>query len=241
MSRFGKSEPSAKEKGTVNAMDRVTAPFGPASVVTSASRTVPFASLPLRANASMPSTHTKRTPSTSSVMSSTSPTRFNASAGPFHVGMMARGSCMPSSTNTTPLITNTSVSHTLSEASLRRADAGVDSFGSSVMSRPAATTARMPLTPTCSATRNTRNGVNTSNTTCTVTLSKPCLRMRRRATAATRPSARPSRMPPKKLTANVDAASVSENAPVTAAAMANWNDTTPDASLMRASPESSVF
>ena len=84
-------------------------------------------------------------------------------------------------------------------------------------------------------------GVNTSNTTCTVALSKPLLRMKRRANVATSPSTSPSAMPPKKLARNVAVASSSEKVPVTAAAMANWKDTTPEASLMSASPESSVF
>ena len=48
-------------------------------------------------------------------------------------------------------------------------------------------------------------------------------------------------MPPKKLMAKLCAALARENEPVIAAAMANWNDTTPDASLMSASPESRDF
>ena len=51
-------------------------------------------------------------------------------------------------------------------------------------------------------------------------------------------SAMPTRMPPKKLRANDAPAPRSENDPVVSAAMANWNDTTPDASLMSDSPES---
>ena len=44
------------------------------------------------------------------------------------------------------------------------------------------------------------------------------------------------RMPPKKLNRKSAVASMSENVPVTAAAMANWKDTMPDASLMSDSP-----
>ena len=43
-------------------------------------------------------------------------------------------------------------------------------------------------------------------------------------------------MPPMNPIANEVAALARENAPVTAAATANWNETTPDASLIRASP-----
>ena len=37
--------------------------------------------------------------------------------------------------------------------------------GKKAMSNPAATTARIPLTPRCSAVKNTKNGMQTSNTT----------------------------------------------------------------------------
>ena len=121
---------------------------------------------------SMISTHRKRTPTTSAVTSSTKAhSRSELVSLLCHDGMTAFGSCMPSMTNTTPLMTNTSASHTLFDASFRRAAAGVGLCGISAMSRPAATTARMPLVPKCSATRNVMKGVNTSNTTCTVMLS----------------------------------------------------------------------
>ena len=61
------------------------------------------------------------------------------------------------------------------------------------------------------------------------------------ASNAKKPTIKPMAMPPKKLIAKLCAASTRENAPVTAAAMANWNDTTPDASLISASPDSSDF
>lgn len=48
-------------------------------------------------------------------------------------------------------------------------------------------------------------------------------------------------MPPKASTTNEIEASSSENVPVTAAAIANSKDTTPDASLISASPERSDF
>lgn len=58
---------------------------------------------------------------------------------------------------------------------------------------------------------------------------------------AAKPATMPNAMPPKKSTRNVTPASAAENAPVTAAAMANWKHTTPDASLMSDSPESRIF
>lgn len=54
-------------------------------------------------------------------------------------------------------------------------------------------------------------------------------------------AAKPAAMPPKKRTRKVIPASVAEKAPVTTAAIANWKQTTPEASLMRDSPESRVF
>ena len=62
----------------------------------------------------------------------------------------------------------------------------------------------------------------------------------RKASMATAASATPTAMPPKNETTKETPASMSEKAPVVAAAMANWKDTTPDASLMSASPCSRV-
>ena len=47
-------------------------------------------------------------------------------------------------------------------------------------------------------------------------------------------------MPPKKLTKNAPVAEISEKVPVVSAAMENWNETTPEASLMSDSPESRI-
>ena len=47
-------------------------------------------------------------------------------------------------------------------------------------------------------------------------------------------------MPPKKLTKNAPVAEISEKVPVVSAAMENWNETTPDASLISDSPESKI-
>ena len=52
---------------------------------------------------------------------------------------------------------------------------------------------------------------------------------------------RPRPMPPRKSTRKVLPAAARLKAPVTAAAMANWNDTTPEASLSSASPDSNAF
>ena len=55
--------------------------------------------------------------------------------------------------------------------------------------------------------------------------------------ASTAAHIKPMAMPPKKLTKNVVAASSIEKVPVVSAATANWNDTTPDASLIKDSPD----
>ncbi len=47
-------------------------------------------------------------------------------------------------------------------------------------------------------------------------------------------------MPPKNSRANSAPTSIAENAPVSAAALANWKATTPEASLMSDSPDSNV-
>ena len=174
VSRCGNGSPDCSVYGMVMMMESVTAPFGPDSVVTSASRTscLPVRRFALLSQRSITYTQMKRTPTTSAVTNTTRPHKSSELISSLrHDGMMAFGSCMPSITNTTPLITNTSVSHTLLDAIFRRAATGVGFCGSSVISRPAATTARMPLVPKCSAHKNVMNGVNTSNTTCTVTLS----------------------------------------------------------------------
>ena len=174
VSRCGNASPVDSVNGMVMIMDSVTAPFGPDSVVTSASRTscLPVWRFALLSQRSITNTQMKRTPTTRAVTSSTRPhSKSELTSSLRHDGIMAFGSCIPNITNTTPLMTNTSVSHTLFDAIFRRAATGVGFCGSSVISRPAATTAKMPLVPKCSAARNTMNGVNTSNTTCTVMLS----------------------------------------------------------------------
>ena len=83
----------------------------------------------------------------------------------FHVVSMARGSCVPSSTNTMPLSVNEMTRHTLVDTMFRRDTFGPAVRGAMTFTRPAATTARMPLPPSWSAAKNTMNGVNTSNST----------------------------------------------------------------------------
>ena len=80
------------------------------------------------------------------------------------------------------------------------------------------------------------NGLNTSKSTWKVVLSRPSARTARMTRLATKPSTRPMPMPPKKLARKLVDASMMENRPVAAAAMANWNDTIPEASLMSDSP-----
>ena len=105
---------------------------------------------------------------------------------------------------------------------------------------PAATTARIPLTCSASATRYTRNGAISSYSACDVTSSRPRSSSSLMTADTTAPSAAPTAMPPTNSTRNVPAALASEKDPVTAAATANWNATTPDASFMSDSPERSV-
>ena len=98
----------------------------------------------------------------------------------------------------------------------------------------------MPETLTCSAVRNTANGVSTSSSTWNVVSSSPRLRTRDTRNASSAASTRPKAMPPKKLTKNAPVAEISEKVPVVSAAIENWNETTPEASLMSDSPESRI-
>ena len=90
-----------------------------------------------------------------------------------HVPKNASGSCVPSSTNTTPLSVNDSTRHTLVETMFMREMDGPMMRGEMTFTRPAATTARMPLVCSAFATRYTMNGVNTSNSTWNVVFSSP--------------------------------------------------------------------
>ena len=90
-----------------------------------------------------------------------------------HVRCMARGSCVPSSTNTTPLSANDTTRHTLADTMFMREMDGPTARGEMTFTKPAATTARMPLAPTALAARYTMKGVNSSNSTWNVVFSKP--------------------------------------------------------------------
>ena len=66
---------------------------------------------------------------------------------------MARGSCVPRSTNTTPFKVNDSTRHTLSETMFSRETDGPMARGEMTLTRPAATTAKIPLVWSWSATK----------------------------------------------------------------------------------------
>ena len=152
------------------------------------------------------------------------------------VPCMAFGSCVPKNTNTMPFSANDSTRHTLDDTMFMREIEGPMVRGDMTFTRPAATTAMMPLVPSWLATRYTMNGVNTSNSTWNVVFSRPHERTRRTRKLPKSPSAKPMAMPPKKLTTKSSEAFSSENVPVVAAARANWNATMPEASLMSDSP-----
>ena len=144
---------------------------------------------------------------------------------------------MPKSTNTMPFSVKPITFHTLERAILRLERYGEIFRVLYIDQRmPHATTAKMPLTPMISDTRNVTKGIETSKSTWNVVLSRPRSRtfddMNKNSTARKMPNA----MPPTKLTAKEAVASARENAPVTAAAIANWNETTPEASFKSASP-----
>ena len=80
---------------------------------------------------------------------------------------------MPSNTNTTPLSAKDSTRQTLVETMFMREMDGPMMRGEMTFTRPAATTARMPLVCSALATRYTMNGVNTSNNTWKVVFSRP--------------------------------------------------------------------
>ena len=83
--------------------------------------------------------------------------------------------------------------------------------------------------------------MHTSKSTNSVGVSRPRARMRPSTNMTATASTRPTSTPPKKSRKKVAVASESEKAPPTATAMANSKQTTPEASLKRASPESRDF
>ena len=121
-SRSGKGLPSFMVKGMVKMMDSVTAPLGPAMVVTRASFRVCLACAVPRwpvsgslRNSSSTLTHTNRTATTRMVTMQVMPISESGCMDACRVGDMALISCMPRSRKTTALIRNTKMSQKASE------------------------------------------------------------------------------------------------------------------------------
>ena len=166
-SRWGNAAPEESVVGIVMAMESDTAPFGPDSVVTSVFRSVflPVSKrLPVvlfAESQSEASSHTKRTASATKVTAITMRTREKTPfADSSMAGAAVEGSSAPSVMKMMPFNTNEMRLHTFSEAMPRRVE-NICAFLPLRASRrcryenrsPAATTARMPLTCMCSATR----------------------------------------------------------------------------------------
>ena len=242
-SRIGKSAPAAMVYGMVNIRDRVMVPFGPPKVMIAAERHrsgVMRRRRPVcwsRAMRSMAATHTNRMATTTTDTSAMIPSSMVLlSVGSAHVVPSTSGSIMPSMMNTEPLSANESTAHTLDDTMLVRATFGPTPLRSYRAIRPAATTARTPDTPIASAPRYSRNGRNNSIRMRDVVVSQPNERISPNSQLAKTPNAKPSRVPPRKETTNSPAAAPTENVPVVAARIENWNPTMPEASLNRDSP-----
>lgn len=126
---------------------------------------------------------------------------------------MALGSWVPSKTNTMPLRPKENTCHTQLDTMFSLETEGASWRFPMVLTRPAVTTAMTPLAPRGSAARNTMKGVNTSNNTWKVVLSRPIWRTPLEMMLVRAPSTKPTRMPPKKLTRKAIPASTRENAP----------------------------
>ncbi len=99
----------------------------------------------------------------STVTRATTPSKNSGEKRSAMAGVKAWGSSMPSSVNTTELMRNTMMRQNPLETIWRWAAAEEVSRGwRSAITRPAATTARMPLVEAHSAKRNTKKGENTS-------------------------------------------------------------------------------
>lgn len=135
--------------------------------------------------------------------------------------VIALGSSMPSRMNTVPFSENDSTPYTLDETIFVRATFGPMPVRSKRISRPAATTERMPETCTASAPKYRMNGRNSSIRIRVVIVSQPRERIVSNTTSATMPTTMPKNAPPKKDATNCMADSPTSNTPLTAAAMAN--------------------
>ena len=245
--RIGKFAPAASVYGMVNINDSVMVPFGPPNVMTAADRqrfAVILRRLPVvvsRANRSISEIHRKRMAITTAetvriaIKSSQLLTR-----GSSQLAVIAVGNSMPSRMNTVPFSENDSTPHTLDETMFVRATFGPMPVRSKRMIRPAATTERMPETCTASAPKYRMNGRNSSIRIRVVIVSQPRERIVSNTTSATMPTTMPKNAPPKKDATNCMADSPTSNTPLTAAAMANWKPTMPDASLNSDSPFSTL-
>ena len=78
--------------------------------------------------------------------------------------------------------------------------------------------------------------MSTSKSTWKFVFSTPMERARLTTQLPSRPRRTPRIRPPTNSTRKSTLASISEKAPVTTAAMANWNDTMPEASFRSSSP-----
>ena len=246
-SRMGNHAPPVMVYGIVNINDRVMVPFGPPNVMTAAERqrcAVILRRLPVtvsRARRSINEIHRNRMMITTAetVRIATSSSQL-LTCGSSQLALIAFGSNMPSRMNTVPLSVNENTPHTLDETMLVRATFGPMPVRSKRMIKPAVTTERMPETCTASAPKYRMNGRNNSIKIRLVVVSQPKDRNDSNNRSATMPTAKPKMAPPKNENTNCAAESPTVNTPLTAAAIANWKPTMPDASLNSDSPLSTL-
>ncbi len=190
----------------------------------------------------MISTHRKRTPTTSAVTSSTKAhSRSELVSLLCQDDMTAFGSCMPSMTNTTPLMTNTSASHTLFDASFQTRGGRRwlmrhqrDEQAGSHHGQDAACAEMLGHQERDERREHLEHHVHRDALVAVAADGAERQHRQQAHHQADRDAA-------KEVDGEALCSVGQENEPVIAAAMANWNDTTPDASLMSASPESRDF
>ena len=227
----------------MNISESVIVPFGPPKVMTAAERQRSFVMrrrlrvTSWRVMRSMAATQANRMPTTTAATMRIVASRVRLLiCWSFQLASIASGSSMPSKMNTAPFNANESTDHTLDATMFVRATFGPTPERSKRMIRPAATTERMPETWIASAPKYSRNGRNSSINTRVVVVSQPSERTVSNSQLMIRPSTMPTIAPPKNEMKNSPIASPTSNVPVTAAAMANWNPTMPEASLNNDSP-----
>ncbi|AJY06544.1 hypothetical protein AK36_2459 [Burkholderia vietnamiensis LMG 10929] len=245
-SREGNASPLGRASGSVITPANVTAPRTPPNDSANMMRGVARASgggvIPrmIRASQTEPKMHAKRKTASMSQTINAYASSDPASWPPICITSWAAalkipGNCSPSSTNMIPLSVNCIMSQTIWRCMRANALTRPDNSARLTV-QPAATAAKMPEAPICSARKYAAKGIKRLNRTSERGSAPKRLVKPSRSNVMAEVTSAPVARPAPATQRNEMAADDRENAPVIAAATARRNATNPLASLNSASP-----